>query len=1767
MAEDAVIEDSTAKEKPEALQSGAYEIIRSRLMNHAEDLKERLNRLNQARKEVFGSIESTLLTTDRVTTKNNCVARDITPLNKNRFLFGYNVHLGLKTETELSDVFSVYEYKDSSFHELDLSIIFIGDFPLDFKQLYKYYKDTRFAKFRIIGPNLFMVFRVGKSINDIKTFKWNLQNDEIKYLGNRFDHEFSFPPQHEFEWIRTHRDHHQKGRHPHISIENRLFVETTGGDLTVKVENNTDVGEGIYSERVENPDQTLDDAEIFYASVGKIVLLKVKPFQEKNFRHLVFNEKLNQVLRIDKIESACVLLPDDHGIIFPDGYYLQSGEHKVFGTDLKDMIFSRRIESPNGEDFLYVFYNRLSGTYLLLQYNIIDQQVKTPIVCHGYSLFENGELVYFKSSSEPQKHHSLQVWKTPFLCANAATETKNDSFLYKIGNRELVRCMAECHEILNLINRDDSYADLYIDLVSKTATVTDAYFWLDKPEALEIKKPLVEIRQASESAIDEFDKVVRLKRHASDQLKISRAKAGKLAVACKASFTEITQFVELLTELRMLRGEVISLKELRYMNLERVNEMESALAEDTQKLSEDCVKFLLKPKALNTYRQQAEDHQNKVLDTSTVMEIKDLEDRIDHLGSGLEMLIDVVSNLKIEDSTETTKIIDNISTIYSSINQTRAELKKRKSELGSTEAKAQFGSQLKLIGQTVVNYLDLCDSSEKCDAYLTKLMIQLEELEGQFAEYDEFIPDISEKRDEIYNAFESKKLNLVEAKNRRAQALMSSAERIFNGIRNRVKNIETVNEINAYMAADLMVEKIRNIVQELHQLEDSVKADDIQGRLKTIKEDSVRQLKDRQELFIDGKNIIRLGKHSFSVNTQSLDLTIVRKENDMFFHLTGTNYFSKITDDRFLQTRQVWTQDVISENDDVYRAEYLAYLLLKQFQNSDEVTLQRSLGKNLDNLHSYLQEFMSTRYAEGYVKGVHDQDASTIFSNLLSIHKNLGLIRYAPSIRTAALLFWSLFEENQSKQNLKTKFASFGTMKELYQGNPLCDVYIEDLESKINDFLGQTKLFPTTYAPLAAEYLFLELSNGTSFSTSQSAVTLVNEFQTSLKSNQYAEKFQTACAEIQNNRSSLFELIRDWVGGFARELNDTKLIQHVDEASILILLDSQNKFKIVSTSATKSLGKLRGNHPSLNQKGYTLDYHEFIKRLSFFEKNITPQFESYQNAKKDLIREERRKLKLDEFKPRVLSSFVRNRLINDIYLPMVGDNLAKQLGNAGESKRTDLMGLLLVISPPGYGKTTLMEYIANRLGLVFMKISGPTLGHRVMSLDPEEAPNASAREELTKLNLAFEMGDNVMIYLDDIQHCNPELLQKFISLCDGQRRIEGVWAKQPKTYDLRGKKVAVVMAGNPYTESGEKFQIPDMLANRADTYNLGDILGGSENAFKLSYLENSITSNSVLNQLASRSQKDIYSIIRIAETGSKEGINFEGSFSMEEVDEMVNVMQKLIKLRDVILRVNLAYIHSASQSDAYRTEPPFKLQGSYRNMNRLAEKIAPIMNEKELDQLIIDHYVSEAQTLTAGAEANLLKFKELNKLLTDLELQRWNDIKSKFQTNLRFDKVDENDPVGKVAVQLSAFNEGLEEIKKVLARGLIPPKKEVVSEKQLSQESMATQATPVIQESPSPTPEESYATASPYQVEIVYSLPEAFNQLLQRQSQMMETLLYTVQQSTSLSIEQVAEMKNAIGHAMKEYQHVLKQMKYSPKQPPNEKSKGAKKAATKKIKR
>ncbi|WP_350583202.1 DNA repair ATPase, partial [Pseudomonas sp. HY2-MNA-CIBAN-0224] len=82
------------------------------------------------------------------------------------------------------------------------------------------------------------------------------------------------------------------------------------------------------------------------------------------YRYFVYNTLTETVLRLDAIGQSCVQLPEDHGIIFPGGYYLQTGEYKLFDANnvgAKDLKFKRKIVSPNGEDVLFLFYDVALG--------------------------------------------------------------------------------------------------------------------------------------------------------------------------------------------------------------------------------------------------------------------------------------------------------------------------------------------------------------------------------------------------------------------------------------------------------------------------------------------------------------------------------------------------------------------------------------------------------------------------------------------------------------------------------------------------------------------------------------------------------------------------------------------------------------------------------------------------------------------------------------------------------------------------------------------------------------------------------------------------------------------------------------------------------------------------------------------------------------------------------------------------------------------------------------------------------------------------------------------------------------------------------------------------------------------------------------------------------------------------------------------------------------------------------------------------------------
>ena len=1629
-------------------EAGAYDIIRKRLTEQGSTLKSQAEQLNIERLAEFGGVQMEAIGRTRVRTENNCVSRDIVQVG-DQLLFGYNVFIGLKKDTQISDVFALFQLseQDGQYElvENDLQQSFLYDqrFKGDFDELYRYYKEARLVKLTNKDGKLLAGFQVGERKNDLRVFRWSISADgnTLEYIDNRGERDIQLPEQYDFEWIETSREDFVHGKHPHVNIADTVFVETIGGDLTIKVEDNTEHGLGIYSEPVDEPNQSLDDAQIKYAKVGHLILLAATPYKEEVTRYFVFNSLTESVDRIDAIGFSCIQLPEDHGIIFPGGYYLETGETKSFPGDIEGLRFKRMIRSPNGEDVLYVFYEETEGNFALFSYNLITKSLQNPIFSNGYALYENGTLVIFSAEEEATRVHPMQIWQTAYASAEyASQQPESTSELGKIGNSELVRGVSDLYSIYQMIDNTEVSMRHYEELNDAAKKIFDTHYWLEDDRNSAIAGTLNEVSKTAELVIDEFEKVQSIQQQSSQALKEAKSKQRTLLSRISTTTWEnAAQFVVAIADIRKQRGHIATIKDYRYINVEELDQLDQELVDSELGLGEQTVDFLADEESLRSYTESATDYAKAIDEAATNAEIRPILDDINETNSQLDLLSELVTTLKIDDTTLRTRIVDTISEVYAKLNQTKARGSQKQKGLGSEEAIAQFAAQFKLFSQSITNALGVADTPEKCDEQLAKLLVQLEDLESQFSEFDQFLADIMEKREEIYDSFEAHKQSLMEARQRRAQTLADSASRILDSIEKRSLRLTDIDELNTYFASDALVQKTGEIIAQLRELDAEVSADDVQSRFKGLKEQAIRSLRDKTDIFEDGGKVIKLGpKHKFSVNQQELDLTIIPRNDLLYFHLIGTDYYEPVNDDTLKSSQQYWSMSLESETPQVYRAEYLAYLVIDAAQHErDGMTMSdlKAANKDIETLTKVVRDFSTPLYKHGYQKGIHDSDAALIIHALLPAMQNAGLLIFEPGARGLAQVFWSslaLIQNDEGQaQSLKNSWEqrakSALRLRELFADANAVELLAQEISVGLNSFIEQYSIDVESISThRCASYLVEQIGNNrNNFAQSKYANELLASFERTLDAESLSQ-FRKSLSELKSQPDQQWALANTWLSAVVHKQSLHDLQRYIPEAAGNLI--SALKLNTSNTKLELQVNELLGEHIKIESQSLAFSADEYLQRMHYHHTVTVPEYHHYLDLRSSVMRSERGKLKLESFKAKPLSSFVRNRLVNESYLPLIGDNLAKQMGTVGDSKRTDLMGLLMMISPPGYGKTTLMEYVANRLGLIFMKINCPSLGHDVVSLDPEQAPNSTARQELEKINLAFEMGNNVMLYLDDIQHTHPEFLQKYISLCDGTRRVEGVWRGETKTYDMRGKKFCVVMAGNPYTESGEVFKVPDMLANRADIYNLGDILGGMEEQFALSYIENSLTSNAVLAPLATRDMQDVYKLVDMARGENIAATELSHQYSAAETNEITSVLTKLFTIQELILKVNQQYIASAAQADRYRVEPPFKLQGSYRNMNKMAEKVSAVMNEEEMMQLIEDHYLGESQLLTNGTEENLLKLAELRGNMTDEQSQRWAQIKDDFVRTKALGG-DESDSGTKIANQMIDLVEGLDELK------------------------------------------------------------------------------------------------------------------------------------------
>lgn len=1589
---------------------GSYEILRARLAEQGKALAEDAGSFNQARQQAFGARAQELLGRVNVHTEHRCLPIDIAQIN-GLLLFGYRVQVGLKAVPSVEEVLGLYRLveHDGQFRveELPLADTFLDDarFRHSFNELFTYYKDTRLIQISRRGSWLYLVFQIGSRLEDRKVYRWQLHADgRVEYLDDPGQAQLDEAPQQDVQWQLAGRDHQVQGDRPHLMILDQLFVDCLAGSLSVRIENNTPEGLEIFNEPVEDVHQTLADTEVHYAEAAGFILLKVRPNREKDYRYLAYNRLTEKVVRADAIGASCKLLPEDHGLLFANGYLLADGDARLFDEDWRQMRYFHREQAPNGEDVLFIFFDPVQGAYLHYSYNLIEKSVSPPNYNHGYSLYNDGRMLMFRltDNSVASKLHPLRIWQTPFMTLEiyeADQHQHQHPFFANIGNAELVRGIAEINSIVSYCRTQEVTRSLYEILVTFCGRTLDNYHWLDDDAAGKLGAQVREITTTAEQIVDEFAKVQLLRQQTDSAIAELAQEQRTLLGRIKLSpDDDAAQLIQLLAGIKTQLGRVISLKGGRYVDEARLSELEQQLEHGREQLNQRLLRLLQKEQAYQPFLKVIDELERALPECTTTVELDRLREQADEIHQSLDLINEEVAEIETQDATQATRILDLTTEVVARLNACLARLRQRHQQLRQGEAEAEFEAQLKLLTQAVTSALGQADSPESCDEQQARLMGMIEKLESRFAEFDQFLADIYHKRDEIQSSLESRKQQLLAARQKRLDNLAQAAEITLTSIDKRVRRFDQLAELNGYFAADAMVHKLAQLATQMEQLGGSVRAEAVRGRVKTLKEQAMSTLRDNQDIFEQGGSVLKLGRHRFAVNTQEPALTLVHRQQQLALHLTGTDFYEPVVDAELETLSRFGELTLPSESPQLSRSEYLAYCLLQQVERRQEDLSPEVLEAALKEgtLTGLVQRFAASRYRDGYVKGIHDQDAVCLLTALWPLYREAGLLRFGQRARATGLLWLSAQPQAQREHWRRRGQDALQLQQHLGQSS-LYEQLQQQLALSIQALGLVAEAIDTRQT---ADYLLRQLATDGDILISRDADELAMDylsFRRSLDWQGDGTISAESCAEHQL-----------WLQAFCEQ--QQRPDSFVVEAAALACLKEHCELALrpLDFSLAVRVQGLLADHPRLDGGELILSLDDFLTRGEHHQQQVLPAFDAFQARRSTLLEQARDELRPEQFQARPLSGFVRNKLISESYLGLIGDNFAKQLGAMGTARRTDQMGLLMLISPPGYGKTTLVEYIAGKLGMVFMKINCPSLGHEVVSLDPADAPNATAAREIEKLNLGLEMGSNVLLYLDDIQHTHPEFLQKFISLSDGTRRIDGVWRGQPKTYDMKGKRFALVMAGNPYTESGEVFRLPDMLANRADIYNLGDMLSDQRAAFELSYVENALSSSPVLAPLASRNLKDLYLLVAMARGEDIALSELEHNYSAHEAREITGVLSRLLQVQQVVLKVNQQYIASAASADDYRTEPPFKLQGSYRNMNKLAEKVMAVMTEQELERLLDDHYLGEAQTLTQGTEENLLKLAELRGTLTPEQAERWAAICARYR--------QQHQPVDKVGV-------------------------------------------------------------------------------------------------------------------------------------------------------
>ena len=183
---------------------------------------------------------------------------------------------------------------------------------------------------------------------------------------------------------------------------------------------------------------------------------------------------------------------------------------------------------------------------------------------------------------------------------------------------------------------------------------------------------------------------------------------------------------------------------------------------------------------------------------------------------------------------------------------------------------------------------------------------------------------------------------------------------------------------------------------------------------------------------------------------------------------------------------------------------------------------------------AWIQAQSGGRYDEGYAKGVHDVDAAQILAALVEMDSSIGLLRHAPTVRAAALLWFTKLLDARNRKAMTDWIGGFAKLAHAYpNAKPAVEFRQRLAELADADREQWGPLFePDTTPTRLADYLFDELTTTPNMTVASSqAAKLFDEFSGVIPDGD-REKLLASALKAESDPIRAFILARNWVDAF-----------------------------------------------------------------------------------------------------------------------------------------------------------------------------------------------------------------------------------------------------------------------------------------------------------------------------------------------------------------------------------------------------------------------------------------------------------------------------------------------------------------------------------------------------------------------------------------------------------------------------------------------------------